>query len=269
MEQLQQKRDSSIAEEEEEEGVKDRRGNDGTGVEGVDGEPQKDGLLQEFRRQIYGDTSNWTKSLDRRSPLSPQRNGETRESSADSRTDGDSFQSAADRTQSQTEPMLCRERCLTGESESPLLPARENNYGSEGGKSSTSEGMVVKKKPPLPPGVREARKEKEQQAKQQQQQQQQQQEEDGADKGDVASPRLPVKVVIEGAERSVEATDHTDRGARRYIAQMRARGHKRASSAPTNYIPTPTANVPPAMHIESDRQEEEEMGRKGRVKVRL
>ena len=235
----------------------------GGGDENTDGEEAQNTSSSSSREEK--DKSNWTKSLNRRFH-SPQRNGESRENDVGT-TDGkigsaESFLGVANsKSPPTTEPLLRRARHSTSELEGQQAQPTE----SAGVKQSSSEGVLgmgVKQKPPLPPGARGERRGLERNDKHKQQQQVR------GEGGEEVSVRPPVKITIEEVEcAEQQRVEQVDSGARGYIAQMRARGHKRASSAPVHYQPSLT--VPPAPYIpESGGGEgKKERGRERRSKV--
>ena len=251
----------------------------GGGDENTDGEEAQNTSSSSSREEK--DKSNWTKSLNRRFH-SPQRNGESHENDVGT-TDGkigsaESFLGVANsKSPPTTEPLLRRARHSTSELEGqqaqPTESAGVKQSSSEGVlgmgvKQSSSEGVLgmgVKQKPPLPPGARGERRGLERNDKHKQPQQQQQVRGEG---GEEVSVRPPVKITIEEVEcAEQQRVEQVDSGTRGYIAQMRARGHKRASSAPVHYQPSLT--VPHAPHIpESGGGEgKKERGRERRSKV--
>ena len=215
--------DTSIAEEREGEGEgeggKDSPSSEG-GVEATDGDTRDNMSSQEQRKQKYKDVSNWTKSLDRPTPLSPPRNRQSPEGASaevnNSLTTGEGTLS-------------------NGTQPTSSLTVRET--GERSVSPSSSDTVIVTGKPPLPPSAVEGRR-----------------EERGQHNEGLAAPQPP---------------DETDSGARRYIAQMRARGHKRASSAPTPYQPPPAPSIPPIPHIVVHNSEESRETATRRVKVWL
>lgn len=210
---MSRQQDTSIAEEGEEEGEGEESPHSQEGVESVDGEVVSS---QEQKRLKYKDMSNWTKSLDRRSPLSPPRNGQSQE---DCKTEGQVNSPVVDTS-------LLKESGKPGRSGSQWTSLLTAGEEYERVSSSSSDSAVVTGKPPLPPAAMEGRKEKKQYP---------------SDQGSSVSASQPA--------------EETDVGARRYIAQMRARGHKRTSSAPVPYQPTPAASIPPriVVHESSDK----------------
>jgi hypothetical protein len=156
-----------------------------------------------------------------------------------------SFQNSVEKLHFDQDPAPHRAEYMTNE-----IPQME----TDGGVHPASTG-----KPPLPPGAREGRREH--QHKQQQQQHKQEVSQAGV-LGD-SSPHPPVTVVVEGGE-----VGPVEDEARRNVARMRARGHKRASSAPIPYQPSPAASVPPAQHIGhgEGRDRERETGRHTQAK---
>ena len=240
----------------------------GGGDENTDGEEAQNTSSSSSSREhrTEKDQTNWTKSLDRRFH-SPQRNGESRENdvgTADGKIgSAESFLGVANsKSPPTTEPLLRRARHSASELEGEQAQPTE----SAGVKQSSSEGVLgmgVKRKPPLPPGARGERRGLERNDKHKQQPQQVRGE--GREE---ASVRPPVKITIEEvACAGQQRVEQVDSGARGYIAQMRARGHKRASSAPVHYQPSLT--VPPGPHIpESGGGEgKKERGRERRSKV--
>ena len=107
---------TSIAEEEEREGVGEEKGkggevgssNDsGMGYDSVDGGMDDDSSSSEVgRRQSYRDRSNWTQSLDRRSTLSPKRDRGTpdEERACLEEVDNPSSQNAVEKTRLHRDP---------------------------------------------------------------------------------------------------------------------------------------------------------------------
>lgn len=217
--------DTSIAEEREGEGEgeggKDSPSSEG-GVDTTDGDTRDKVSSQEQRKHKYKDVSNWTKSLDRPTPLSPPRNGQPPEGAlAEVNNSSPTVEGTLGKSGSQpTSSLTVRE-------------ATENSVPP-----SLSDTVIVTGKPPLPPSAVEGRREE-----------RGQQSEGGPE---TAAP---------------QPSEETDIGARRYIAQMRARGHKRASSAPIPYQPPPAAAIPQIPHIVVHNSEESRETATRRIKV--
>ena len=176
------------------------------------------------------DVSNWTMSLDRRNPLSPQkkRYGEEKaivssgpleedEGMSDNEEDtGHTVHRAHKSPTRHTDPTprkgvvgVTINQDVIEETDHQRMPVdTSNGHHNTCGSVGHTVLAASSHKPPLPPGVREGRKDKQQQTKNKQQQttkdKQQQQQQNNV---------------------------------RHYIAQMRVRGHKRSSSAPTPYQP--------------------------------
>ena len=192
---------------------------------------------------------NRTKSLDRtqlnrRSPervqaIRSEHMSQRRMNSLDSVVGG-----ARHVTNPQIKPTSSTAEGATGavdEKAQEMVPGRaageeEEEEEQEGGgerRLSNSDGLVGLeekrgKRPPLPPGSRERRGRRGRGG-------------GGGGGGgggsgrEIAGVQSPVVIAVEGAGQPVEQTDVG--GIRNYIAQMRARGHKRASSAPVHYQP--------------------------------
>ncbi|CAI7992068.1 C-myc promoter-binding protein [Geodia barretti] len=120
--------------------------------------------------------------------------------------------------------------------------------GREGG-GREERGVISSRKPPLPPGVRESRRDHD---KQQQQQQQQKECQQTKSVETVLLKEEAGREEVREGGRSHQLSEDTTR---RYVAQMKARGHKRASSAPIPYQPPAppppsSSDLPLAPHIE-------------------
>ena len=189
---------------------------------------------------------NRTKSLDRtqlnrRSPervqaIRSEHMSQRRMNSLDSVVGG-----ARHVTNPQIKPTSSTAEGATGavdEKAQEMVPGRavgeeEEEKEQEGGgerRLSNSDGLVGLeekrgKRPPLPPGSRERRGRRGRGG-------------GGGGGGsgrEIAGNQSHGVIAVEGAGQPVEQTDVG--GIRNYIAQMRARGHKRASSAPVHYQP--------------------------------
>lgn len=195
---------------------------------------------QEQRKQ-YKDMLNWTKSLDRRTPLSPPRDGQSPEGTSDCRREVNNSSPTVEVT-----PCVgthLKESGELGRSESQPTSSLSVREAAENSvPPSSSDTAVVTGKPPLPPLAMEGRREEKYQLTR------------GGGGSGTAAP---------------QPADETDSGARRYIAQMRARGHKRASSAPTHFQSPPAAGIPQIPHIVVNNSEGLRETATRRVKVWL
>ena len=238
---------SSIAEEEEGEGGREEEDTaDGGQEDRVSG-----------KRDKFKEPGVWTMSLDRRNPLSPQKKRvEVNDSLAENGERETQF--GSDHVPS-TDPTPRRMRGGARnegreETDRPLSSSESSHSrglvaaGREGG-GREERGVVSSRKPPLPPGVRESRRDHD---KQQQQQQQQKECQQTKSVETVLLKEEAGREEVREGGRSHQLSEDTTR---RYVAQMKARGHKRASSAPIPYQPPAppppsSSDLPLAPHIE-------------------
>ena len=242
---------SSIAEEEEE-------GEGGREEEDTADGAQEDGVSG--KRDNFKEPGVWTMSLDRRNPLSPQKKRvEVSHSVVSVAENGEGETHFGSDHAPNTDPTPRRMRGGARneereETDRPLSSSESSHSrglvaaGREGvGREEM--GVVSSRKPPLPPGVRESRRDHD---KQQQQQKE-------------AQPTKSVETVLLSEVKEEMGREEVREGGRshqlnedttrRYLAQMKARGHKRASSAPIPYQPPapplpPSSDLPLAPHIE-------------------
>ena len=213
---------------------------------------------EKFREPGFG-----TMSLDRRNPLSPQKKKlDVVDSGVSLVEDGERETHIGGDHTPNTDPAHRRMRGVvrSEETDGPLTSTESGGGGGLAGGGREERNVVSSKKPPLPPGVRESRREHDKQQQQQtlllQQQQQQQQQQKDMQQTKSMENVLAVGVKEAGREEGGRSHQFNEN-----LAQMRARGHKRASSAPVPYQPPPppSSHLPLPPHIET-REAKEDTG---------